>query len=68
MKTFITVLPLALVLLTEISFGQNKQDKILFNDTSVISAQLSMNFKKILASKEKQGEIFPAMFACQIGD
>jgi len=68
MKTFITTLLFAFVLSVAPSFAQNKMDKALFNDTSVINATLSMNLKKILANVDKQGKIFPATFSCKIGD
>src|SRR3569833_258389 len=68
MNTFITTLLFAFVLSVAPSFAQNKMDKALFNDTSVINATLSMNLKKILANVDKQGKIFPATFSCKIGD
>ncbi|HWD86605.1 MAG TPA: hypothetical protein VG367_00665 [Mucilaginibacter sp.] len=68
MKTFITVLLLALILSAQSLFAQKRADKVLFSDTSVINASLSMNLKKIRAESAKPGKIFPAMFSCKMGD
>lgn len=68
MKTFITALLLVFVLSAETLFAQKRADKVLFSDTSVINASLSMNFKRIQADRDKQGKIFPAMFTCKMGD
>jgi hypothetical protein len=39
-----------------------------FTDTSLLNATLTLNIKKVLAEKEKEGYIFPATFSCKMGD
>ncbi|HEX3385475.1 MAG TPA: hypothetical protein VHS53_09820, partial [Mucilaginibacter sp.] len=68
MKTFITNLFLVLILSAQSLFAQKRADKVLFSDTSVINASLSMNLKKIRAESAKPGKIFPALFSCKMGD
>lgn len=66
--------PVALSLLLVVcslnsAFAQKKIDKkAFFKDTSVVNATLSMNFKKILAEKDKLGVIFPANFSAKVND
>jgi len=68
MKTFITTLLFVFVLTAGTCLAQNKMDKVLFNDTSVINATLAMNFKKILADEQNMKEKFPARFICKVAD
>jgi len=44
----------------------NKTD--FFKDTSVVNATLTFNVKKLFSKKEKEGLVFPATFACKMGD
>jgi len=50
-------------------YAQQFIDRVnFFTDTSLINATLTLNIKKILAEKEKEGYIFPATFSCKMGD
>ena len=39
-----------------------------FSDTSIVNASLTFNLKNIHSNRSKEGYIFPAVFACKIGD
>jgi len=69
MKPFASVLLLLVIFSVNVSVAQKTVDKkAFFKDTSVVNATLSMNFKKILAEKNKIGEIFPANFSAKVND
>ncbi len=44
-------------------------DKVkFFEDTSVVKATLSLNFKKLLSKVDEEGLIFPATFSCKLNE
>src|ERR1700712_2885939 len=44
-------------------------DKVkFFEDTAVVKATLSLNFRKLFARRAKEGLIFPALFTCRLSD
>jgi len=69
MKAFFAVLLFLLTVSVQITFAQRYIDKVkFFQDTSTINATLTLNLKKLLANKSKEGDIFPAVFSCKMGD
>jgi hypothetical protein len=69
MKVFFTALFFSILLTSEVIYAQKTVDKVkFFTDTSVINATLTFNIKKVIIKKEKEGYVFPATFACKLGD
>jgi hypothetical protein len=69
MKSFFAALSLLIISTTNVTYAQQFIDKVkFFNDTSVVNATLTLNIKKVLANKSKEGYIFPATFTCKMGD
>jgi hypothetical protein len=69
MKPFASVSLVLVIFSINVSLAQKSVDKnAFFKDTSVVNATLSMNFKKIMAQREKVGAIFPANFSCKVND
>jgi hypothetical protein len=67
MKSFFAAL-LCLIVGTT-TYGQKTIDKVkFFKDSSVINATLTLNLKKILAGRDKIGELYPATFSCKMED
>jgi len=69
MKPFLAALLFLLISGISISYAQKVVDKKkFFQDTSLINATLTLNIKNVMAKKDKVGYIFPATFACNLGD
>jgi hypothetical protein len=69
MKSFFAALSLLIISTINFTYSQQFIYKVkFFNDTSVVNAALTLNIKKVLANKSKEGYIFPATFTCKIGD
>ena len=69
MKPFFTALLFLIISAVNVTYGQKSIDKVkFFTDTSIVNATLTLNIKKVLANKAKEGIIFPATFTCKLGD
>jgi hypothetical protein len=69
MKSFFAALSLLIISAIHVTYAQQFIDKVkFFNDTSVVNGALTLNIKKVLANKSKEGYIFPATFTCKMGD
>jgi hypothetical protein len=68
-KSFCSALSFLIISAANVSYGQQSVDKVkFFKDTSVINATLTLNVKKIMAQKDKEGLIYPAVFSCKLDD
>ncbi len=68
MKAFL-ITWLLTVTITVSVFAQKQVDRVkFFTDTSVVDATLSINYKHLLAQKDKTGARFPAMFSGKLDD
>ncbi len=70
MKLIITLMPLLFVISDQPVFSQHAsvdQEKF-FNDTSMINATLTANFKKIIAQKRKYVKKYLGTFGCSLHD
>jgi len=68
MKYFLVILALA-TLATAPVYAQKQVDRVkFFTDTSTVNATLSINYKRLLSQKTKEGTTFPAAFACSLDD
>ena len=69
MKSFFAALLFLILSTTDITYAQKFVDKVkFFNDTSMINATLSLNIKRIMAHRQKEGIVFPAVFSCKLDD
>jgi len=69
MKPFFAALLFLIILVVNVTYAQQFVNKVkFFKDTSIINATLTLNIKKVMAEKDKVGYIYPATFACKMGD
>jgi hypothetical protein len=67
MKLFITTWLFLIMVVS--AFAQKQVDRVkFFTDTAVVNATLSINYKHVLAQKDKIGARFPALFSCKLDD
>jgi hypothetical protein len=67
LKRLFTVL--LFIIAVNFSFAQRLVDKArFFADTTMVTAALKLNIKKLLIHKDVPGQLFPAVFSCKIGD
>jgi len=58
-----------LIVTVNFSFAQHFVDKVqFFTDTTMVTAVLKLDVKKLIIHKDVPGRLFPAMFSCKIGD
>lgn len=69
MKPFFAVLLFLNLTIISAAQAQQSVDKTkFFVDTSTVSATLTLNVKKMMAKKFKEGYLFPASFSCKLSD
>jgi len=69
MKLFFAILLFLIVSTFEVTYAQKFVDKVkFFTDTSLLNATLTLNIKRVLTNKSKEGYSFPATFTCRMGD
>ncbi len=69
MKRLFAALLFLITSTANFSYAQQFVDKVkFFSDTSMVNATLTVNLKKLLSNKNKDGVTFPATFACKLDD
>jgi hypothetical protein len=69
MKHFSALLILFIFSAVTVCCGQQFVDKKkFFSDTSMLNATLTVNMRKVLSSKNREGYIFPGKFSCKMDD
>ena len=68
MKPIILAFCLIAFIINTVSAQKYIDKEHFFIDTAVINATLTLNIKKVLANKDKEGAIFPATFSFKAGD
>ena len=68
-KSFFAALLCLAITAANVTYAQQTVDKKkFFRDSSVINATLTLNIKKLMAKKAKEGYLFPASFSCKLND
>ena len=68
-KSFFTAVLCLAIIAANVAHAQQFVDKKkFFTDTSMVNATLTLNIKKVMTKKFKEGYVFPALFATRLND
>lgn len=68
MRCFIIILFVLMGCTTAVQAQLFIDKKKFFEDSSVVRATVSLNFKKLMAKSRQQGLVFPAVFTCRLAN